>query len=1135
MGIIRFAIDNPVKVAVAVILLVLFGMLSIFRIPIQLTPDVDRPLVTVSTFWEGASPQEIEREIVDRQEEKLKGVRNLKKMTSTSQEAMASVTLEFYVGTDTDAALQDVSEKLRQVTGYPEEMDEPTIEATGAEMSNTIAWIIFRGAPGEDVSDLKDFVEDDIKPILERAEGIARVEVYGGREREVKVIVDAYKLAARGLTFRDVEQALRRQNDNISAGTINQGKRDYTYRTVGQYEQVQDVESTVVAYRDGGPVFVRDVAEVQNTFKKQFAFVKSVGDYVLALPARKETGANVMGAMAELKKQIEYCNKAILHPQGRGLELTQVYDETTYIKSAISLVRNNLLIGGTLAVIVLLVFLRSGSATGIVAFSIPISVISTFLAVAALGRNLNVVMLAGMAFAVGMVVDNAIVVLENIYRHRQMGKSAAEAAIDGTREVWGAVLASTLTTMAVFLPVVFVEEEAGQLFRDIAIAIVCAVGLSLAVASTVIPTLSARVLKVSRGLAQAGEHTGHLAAFVARAVAAINRSWIARIALIAILVGVSVVGSVRLMPPTDYLPSGNRNLVFGYVITPPGYSLDTFRSIARMIEDGTPEDPHGLRDFWSAEIDSQEEQALPPVTMQVRKGEGAVPVEVAAPPIENFFFVSWGGACFMGATSKHEQNVKPLVNIMTQAGERIPGVMSFFLQASLFAGVSGGNSIQLDIRGDELDEVTATAGMLIQPVMERFGFPRPDPTNFALGRPEVRIVTDREKAADLGLDVRDAGFLVAACVDGAFVGNFYDRGDEIDLKIHVKGTEGATIQEIGQTPIYTPSGRIVSLASAVDFVSTTAPQQINHIEEMPAVSLEVRPPEGMALETAMGILEDEIIAPLRAGGAIPPSVITTLAGTADKLVQTREALFGSWKGKSLAVDPDTGQRPLLVSLANLLTSRGFLALLVIYLLMAALFESFLWPFVIIFTVPLATVGGFASLRIVHSLSLRNPVSPIQQLDVLTMLGFVILIGVVVNNGILVVHQALNNRRDRDLPWGQAISESVRTRVRPIFMTAFTSIGGMLPLVVWPGAGSELYRGLGSVVVGGLLVATLFTLFLVPAVLSVAVDLRQALAGLLRSRTRKVAPIAQPVPTAEKAAAAAPPAVSTTQTVRRGNV
>ena len=1103
MGIIRFAIENPVKVAVGVILLVLFGILSIFRIPIQLTPDVDRPLITVNTFWEGAAPQEVEREIVDRQEEKLKGVRNLKKMTSTSREGMATVSLEFYVGTDKDVALRDVSEKLRQVTGYPEEMDEPTIQATGTEESATIAWIIFRGKPGEDVAGLKDMVEDDIKPILERAEGIAQVEVYGGKEREVKVVADAYKLAARGLTLGDLQTALRRHNDNISAGTIDQGKRDYTYRTVGQYEHVEDVENTVVAYQAGGPVFVRDVAEVHNTFKKQYAFVRSSGDFVLALPARRETGANVMLAMAELKKQIEYCNKTILNPQGRGLSLTQVYDETVYITSAINLVRNNLVLGGALAIVVLLVFLRSGSATGIVAFSIPISVISTFLAVAALGRNLNVIMLAGLAFAVGMVVDNAIVVLENIYRHRQLGKGMAEAALEGTREVWGAVLASTLTTMAVFLPVVFIEEEAGQLFRDIAIAIVCAVGLSLAVATTVIPTLSARALRISQKLREAESHTGHTAALVGAIVARLNRSWIARILVIAVLVSLSIVGSAWLMPPTDYLPSGNRNLVFGFLITPPGYSLDTYRSMGFTIEDGTRSNPHGLRDYWTAVVGSDEERALPPVQMPVNKGEETVLIEVPAPPIQDFFFVSWAGQCFMGATSKYEDRVKPLVQVMSRAAGQIPGIMPFFFQTSLFDIHGGGNSIQLDIRGDQLAEVTASAGMLMPAIMQKFGFPRPDPTNFALGQPEVRIKIDPERAADLGLTVQDVGFVVAACVDGAYVGNFYDKGDEIDLKIHVKDTEGATIQDIGNTPIHTPSGRTVPLSSAVKFVSTTAPQQINHIEEMPAVSLSIATPEGMALETAMGILENEIIGPLRAGGAIPPSVITTLAGTADKLVQTREALFGSWKGRSMAVDPETGKRPLLVSMGNLLTSRGFLALLVIYLLMAALFESFLWPFVIIFTVPLATVGGFASLRIVHTLSLRNPVSPIQQLDVLTMLGFVILIGIVVNNGILVVHQALNNQRDYNMPWDRAISESTRSRVRPIFMTAFTSIGGMLPLVVWPGAGSELYRGLGSVVVGGLLVSTIFTLFLIPAVLSVVVDLREGLARVLHR------PAAQP--------------------------
>jgi HAE1 family hydrophobic/amphiphilic exporter-1 len=301
MDIIRGVIENPVKVAVGVILATIFGLLSIFLVPVQLTPDVDNPFLTVTTHWEGASPQEIEREIIDRQEEKLKGVRNLKKMTSISRDNDSELTLEFNVGTDKDAAIRDVSEKLREVTGYPTEAEEPVIMTTGADMATTIAWMIFRGAPGEDVSDLKDFVEDHVKPILERAEGIASIDVYGGREREVKIVVDAHKLASRGLTFRDLETALRSQNENISAGTVAQGKRDYAYRTIGQYERVEDVENTVIAYGAGGPIFVRDVATVENTFKKQYSFVRSTGDFVLALPARRETGANVILARSTTK------------------------------------------------------------------------------------------------------------------------------------------------------------------------------------------------------------------------------------------------------------------------------------------------------------------------------------------------------------------------------------------------------------------------------------------------------------------------------------------------------------------------------------------------------------------------------------------------------------------------------------------------------------------------------------------------------------------------------------------------------------------------------------------------------------------------------------------------------------------
>ncbi len=273
MGLIRFAIDNPVKVTVIVILTVIFGALSVTEIPKQLTPDIDRPFVTVSTRWSGASPQEIVSEIIDRQEEKLKGVSNLKKMTSQATEGSAKVTLEFEVGVTKDAALRDTSEKLRQVTGYPEEVDEPTVTASDEDMSRTIAWLMLHGNDEIDVTRLKTFVEDKIKPVLERAEGVASVAVYGGRDREIQIVVDPYLLAARKLTFRDLDRVLRRQNQNISGGTIVGGKRNYTYRTIGEFTSTDEIADTVIAYRPGGPVRVRDVGHVVDGFRKQFAFV----------------------------------------------------------------------------------------------------------------------------------------------------------------------------------------------------------------------------------------------------------------------------------------------------------------------------------------------------------------------------------------------------------------------------------------------------------------------------------------------------------------------------------------------------------------------------------------------------------------------------------------------------------------------------------------------------------------------------------------------------------------------------------------------------------------------------------------------------------------------------------------------
>ncbi|MHC4698220.1 MAG: efflux RND transporter permease subunit [Planctomycetota bacterium] len=1143
MGLIRFAINNPVKVSVGVILLVLFGLLSLFRIPIQLTPDVDRPVITVTTWWSGASPQEIENEIVDRQEEKLKNVTNLEKMTSTSSEGQALVMLEFPVDVDKDIAYRDVSDKLRQVSGYPEEVDEPIITATDADMSNTIAWMILASKTGEDIAHLKTFVEDNVKPILERAEGISEVAVYGGLNREIQIEIDSHLLAARGITYREVEWALRRQNKNISAGTIAQGKREYTYRTVGEYRTVKDIESTVIAEKSGGPILIRDVGRVIDGLKKQYAFVRSKARFVIAMPARRETGANVIKTMKNLQKRVADVNREILGPRGLGLELTQVYDETTYIWSAIWLVVKNIIFGGCLAILVLLLFLRSGSATGIIAVAIPISVVGTLLMITALGRTLNVVMLAGMAFAVGMVVDNAIVVMENIFRHRSMGKNRAQAALDGAHEVWGAVLASTLTTMAVFLPVIFIHEEAGQLFKDIAIAIATAVGLSLIVSVLVIPPLSSRFFSASRAVKGKAGQPWVVAKWMSSLAAAIGRRISRRIAVVASLSGLALVGSWVLTPATEYLPAGNQNLVFGFIFSPPGYSIDEFRRMALIIEDGDPDDPlDGVRPFWETEFGSPEAELLPPVEIPVGK-EGVTVRRVTPPPIENFFYVSFGGSAFMGCTSKQSVNVKPLEFVMTRAGQRVPGVFASFTQTSLFRGGRSGNSVDVEIRADDLDAVIASANAVMARIMEEgYGYPSPNPANFALGRPEIQLVPDRDKAADLGLDVRDVGFTVEACVDGAFVGEFNDRGKKIDMVIKVMGTKGATVEEIGQIPIYTPSGHVVPIASAVNLVRTTAPQQINHIEEMGSVTLSVKPKTGVPLQETMRELEQDIIAPLRDAGIVPSTVITALAGTADKLTKTQHALIGDFEGVvrhprlfGLSVPVSMGvlavvalvaivivrltlgprragltgvtvtvvliggflllNRGLVVVMAE---SRACLALLITYLLMAALFESFAYPFVIMFSVPLAAVGGFAALRIVHEVSLYDIASPIQQLDVLTMLGFVILVGIVVNNAILIVHQALTYMRRDGMEPAPAVIQSVQTRTRPIFMSAMTSIFGMCPLVIMSGAGSELYRGLGSVVLGGLLVSTVFTLVVVPAMFTLFLDFQKWLRTAMES-------------------------------------
>ncbi len=1174
MDIVGFSVKKPVTVTVGVILIVMFGLIGLTAIPIQLTPTVDRPIITVETVWPGRSPQEIVDEIVKKQEEELKNVGNLKRMTSTSSQGSANIQLEFYIGSSIPRARQEVSDSLRQVSEYPEQVEEPRISVADGSSENAIAWIItdldpafVDQYPGFDITHLYNALDKEIKPELERIDGVAEVNIYGGREREVRVYVDSFQLAQRGLNHLQLVNALRGENRNVSAGTIAESKRDYRVRLVGQYETPEQLLETVVAYRDGSPVYVKDVATVEVGHEKRRGFVRSFGHPSIAMNVIRQSGSNVVDIMEELRERLDVIRAEILpnlappgyEEAGKHLRMRQVYDETTYIDSSISLVTQNLFIGGAIAGVVLMVFLRSFVSTGIVAIAIPVSVIGTFLVLLALGRTLNVISLAGLAFAVGMVVDNAIVVLENIYRRIQQGDEPMKAALRGGREVWGAILASTLTTAAVFIPVLTIQEEAGQLFRDIALAIVASVVLSLVVSITVIPAAASRWLKRRKPGADGKPRVSPIDAFFGRFVTGFAdwihwcmggwRGWTVRPLVILGLTAASIGGALLLAPPLDYLPAGNKNLVFGGMLIPPGLSVEYREELAGRIE-------KVVKPYLDADADDEQAIARLDPIRRPAMGPGEPPPPFDPVPMDNFFIGAFGSSMFVGGTSEIPEVVIPVGQLLSNAIRPIPDTYGGARQTSIFGtgpGGGSGNSVDIEIAGPDLDRVIEAAGMMFGLGIQRYGPTEvsPDPGNFNLQQQEFQV-TLSDRARELGVRNEDVGTVVRALFDGAFAGEYKLPDRNIDINIVPEGGRLSFKEKLAEIPVATPSGPVVPLDSIIEVTPTLAPQDIKRVEELPAVTLKFTPPQGMAVEAMQRDLRDNIIEPARQAGLIDRTMRINMEGTAAKLAEVQGALFGGadtaaeFRPLSRAIYALTGLvllggvatavyagvraakrkrgleawgvvGALGIALAigiplaafgyapGLIMARMVWALIVTYLLMAALFESFVYPFVIMISVPLAVVGGFAGLAIVHAWSLADPTKSPQQLDVLTMLGFVILIGVVVNNAILLVHQAINfmqglGESDDDhidpLPPLEAIRESVKTRIRPIFMSVLTSVGGMLPLVLFPGSGSEMYRGLGSVVVGGLIVSTVFTLVLVPLLFSITIQAMQGLRAAL---------------------------------------
>ncbi|MGC3938774.1 efflux RND transporter permease subunit [Roseobacter sp. EG26] len=1037
MDIIRFAIDRPVAVIAAVVMAVLFGILAVTRIPIQLAPDVRKPIVVITTDWPGAAPSEIEREIINPQEEALRGLEGLDIMTSRARSGEAEVTLEFGIGSDMSQSLLLVSNRLDRVGDYPDEAGEPSLDTSGADDS-PIAWVLLSAKEGNtrEMPTYGDFVEDIIKDRLERVEGVSAVNVFGGVTRELQVVVDPRQLARFGMTVPDVVRTLRNENISLSAGDVEEGKRRYVVRAEGNLNTAAAIEEVVLRSERGGSgsgrVRVGDVADVGFSYRDPTARLRFRGEPGLAFNIVREPGANVIATMEAVRRVLTELNDGPV--SDAGLNMRQAYDETVYINGAIDLVTQNIWIGAMLAAAILLAFLRSPRATAVVSLAIPVSVVATFVAMAATGRTLNVISLAGIAFAVGMIVDAAIVVLENIYRLREQGKSRREAAYLGAKQVWGAILVSALTTVLVFIPILIMQLEAGQLFRDIAVAISVSVLLSLVVAVTVIPALASRLLQQGTHSTMKVWGLDHLARGFHHLVMSYVRMTVRYRAIglmmVAAIAGSAAAATFLFLPRLEYLPEGNRNLVFGLIIPPPGYNLETTQTIAQRIE-------ATARPLWEA----APEIAMPDGT----------------PTIENFFFVATPGNSFVGAAAVDGTRAGDLIPVLSGPIFAEPGTFGFMTQPSLFGrGVGGGRTIELNISGQDLDDILSVAGQAagtiagLLPRAEGHQF-RPIP-GLELGAPEVRLVPDRLRLADAGLTASDLALTVDAFNDGLRVAEITVGAERLNLML--KGDTGLQLaqrtQDIGNYPVVTPSGQIVPVSALADVIVTAGPTEIRHRDRLRTVTLEVRPSDALPLEAAVELLQNEVVSVLQERG-LPNGIRMSVSGTADQLSQTWDAIQ--------------------INLA--------VALVIVFLVMAILFESFVLPLVILISVPVAAAGGVGGLALLNLFQT-------QPLDMLTLLGFIILVGIVVNNAILIVHQTLFHLRDEGMAPIDAIEEATRNRIRPIFMSTLTSVFGMLPLVIFPGEGSELYSGLGAVVVGGLSMSAFLTLLTVPPLLRLCV-------------------------------------------------
>ena len=1034
-NLIKTAIERPVAVLALVLLVVLFGVVALRAIPIQMSPDIEKPIYQVRVAWPGAAPEDVDREIVSRLETELSNLSGVEEISSSSSTGSARVTLTYAISTDMDKALTVLLSNLAGISGLPDDSRAPQVRTSNSDDSPIARLALIPKDGAEvDLETLGNFVQNQVVDPLSRTAGVAEITFNGGGQKQMRVIIDPEKLAFYQLSVSNVLDVLRSATTLQTVGRVGQGKRVYTVRTEAIAYTPETAMNTVVRsdIAPNGqvvPVLLSDIAEVALTTERRSSFRRLNGQDAIIINALREPGSNVVETMESLRAEIDDLNAGILNQ--RNLTLNVVYDETGYISSAINLVQQNIWVGGSLALVILMLFLRSALPTIVIFVAIPVSVVGTFVAIAGLGLSINVISLAGLAFAVGMVVDASIVSMENIFRLRQRGMPAPQAAFHGARQVWAPILGSALTTVLVFVPVIMLALPVGQLFRDIGIAISVSVLISVLVSVTVIPALSSRLLggpvdrftKPVRLPVIDWFASGFSRLIVGYARLAVARRSVGIVMVAALLAG-SIGFSVRFMPQLDYLPDGNANFILGRIFVPPGYSIEETKRIATKMEES-------MSPLWGDE---------PPAD--------------GKPGVDRFFFVAFDGGGFAGATASDPDRVTDLRPFFMRPVFSEPGARAFVFQASLFGrSVGGSRSIGIDLTGPSLENLASVARQTTE--LLDVAFPPDDGNQLRIlpsldsGAPQIRISPRPDELARIGMTSREFATTIDVFNDGISIADVPINGDLVDLVLTGSEAGDLSLEGLGALPITTRGGLILRADNIADIDIVSAAQSIRRLDGKQALTVRIRPQEDLPLEAAIAKINEDVL-PQIADIAEKNNVSIAVRGAASALEETWSAMQ-----------------------ANVLT-----AISVIFLLMVVLLRSFILPIIILLAIPVAAAGGILGLFIIN-LYIRQP------LDMLTMLGFVILTGIVVNNAILMVEQTSLQVREDNMDVADAIIEATRNRIRPIFMSTLTSLFGLVPLVVFPGAGSELYRGIGTVVFGGLALSTVATLFIVPPLLSIA--------------------------------------------------